>query len=119
MSDENIALGGNARAELKRRIERRLEKMDEGDEVKAEIAEFKREDKSDGFTEKVIGQVIKEKRKGPQFILAQHTLEAELQAYRDANGLPTTLEQAQAHAAKEANNVPEPKTKKKNKGRQH
>lgn len=117
MSDENPVMGGNTKEDLKRRVDRRLEAMEDGDEVKEKLADFKKEDRADGFTEKAISQVVKEKRKGPEFLVAQLTLEAEVKAYREATGVTTDLAEAQRIAREAADVVPEAKSEKKKKHR--
>lgn len=96
-------LGGNSREVLRERCRRRVEVLDQIDELKDELKTFKAEDKVDGFTEKAIGQVIKELRKGVDFQAGQLQLELEVDTYRKANDLPVTLAEAQkrAHAAAE------------------
>lgn len=104
-------MGGNAAMELKRRVDRRVEKLDEVAELLEEIKEFKAEDKSDGFTEAAIMDSVKLRRADADKVLATLTLEAEKGVYRRANGIPTDLEAASAAASAEAQAVPEPKAK--------
>jgi uncharacterized protein (UPF0335 family) len=115
MGDEPQQLGGNAQAELKRRVERRISIVDQIAELQEEMKLFKGEDKSDGFTEKVIAQMVKEKRADADKILAQLTLEAEIDVARHAVGLPTDLETAHRLSQQEAETLPEPKRERKSK----
>lgn len=112
-SDDTPSMGGNAREELKRRVERRIAVVDQIAELQEELKLFKAEDKSDGFTEKVIARMVKEKRADADQILAQLTLEAEIDVARHAVGLPTDLETAQRLAREEAETIPEPRRERK------
>jgi uncharacterized protein (UPF0335 family) len=113
MTDETLAMGGNAREELKRRIERRIAIIDRIAELQEDLKLCKAEDKADGFTEKVIARMVKEKRADADQILAQLTLEAEIDVARHAIGLPTDLETAQRLAREAAETIPEPKPRRK------
>jgi len=104
MGDERGAdMGGNSKAVLRERVQRRVDVLEQIDELKQTLKDYKDEDKADGFTEKAIAQVIKEVRKGVDFQADQLQLELEVDTYRDANDLPRTLAEAQkrAHAAAE------------------
>jgi hypothetical protein len=109
MGDETPKAGSNSGPELKRRVERRIAIVDQADELKEELKIFKAEDKADGFTEKVIAQMVKEKRADADKILAQLTLEAEIDVARHAVGLPTDLETAHRLSQEEAETLPQPK----------
>lgn len=106
MSDE-MPIGGNAEAELKRRIDRRVDLLDQVAELKDELAEFKAEDKADGFTEKAIANAVKLLRADAETVLATLLLEAEIDVYRKAAGIATTIETAQERAQRGAESVPE------------
>lgn len=94
-------------AELKRRADRRMRLLDEIAERQEELKDCKAEDKSDGYSEKALAQVIKELRKGPEYQEAQLSLELELDTYRKAVGLPVTLDAAQEAVRAEAESLPE------------
>ncbi|MEQ1694412.1 MAG: hypothetical protein ABL901_01095 [Hyphomicrobiaceae bacterium] len=104
-------IGSNAAAELKRRVDRRVEKLDVIAEHMDELKEMKAEDKSDGFTEAAIMDSVKLRRADADKVLATLTLEAEKDVYRRANGIPTDLDAASAAASAEAQSVPDPKAK--------
>ena len=104
-------MGGNAEADLKWRVDRRIEKLDAVAELLGEIKDYKAEDKQDGFTEAAIMDAVKLKRADADKVLATLTLEAEKGVYRRAVGLPTDLATAQRNAAEEAGTVPESKSK--------
>lgn len=109
MSDESMTMGGNAREELKRRVDRRIAVIDKITELQDEIKTFKAEDKSDGYNEKTIARAVKELRWDAEKILAQLTLEAEMDVVRGVVGLPTDIETASRLAQEEAEAVPEPR----------
>lgn len=98
-----------ADAELQRRIQRRVEALDEIAELQEQVKEFKADDKAAGYDEKALGHVIKELRGGPDKQAANLELEEVVDVYRRAAGLPTTLETAQAEQRKNATIAPEPK----------
>jgi len=81
-----------------------------------ELKEFKAELKNDGWNLKMLQQLVKEKRKGADYSVAQLTLELEVQAGRKAAGLPATLEAAQKLAAADAASSPDDKQAKKSAG---
>lgn len=112
MTDADM-FGGNAAEELKYRIARRVEKLDEIEALKDELKEYVDEDKADGYSEKAIAQAIKETRKGAKYSVGQLTLELEVDTYRTAAGLPVTLEAAQKAAALEAETLDDEKPKKR------
>ncbi len=104
MGDERgTEIGGNSKEVLRGRVRRRVEILEQMDELKEQLKDFKAEDKADGFTEKAIAQVVKEMRKGVDYQADQLQLELEVDTYRKANELPTTLADAQklAHDAAE------------------
>jgi uncharacterized protein (UPF0335 family) len=101
--------GSNINAELKRRADRRVKVLDDIGDLQEELKGFKAEDKSDGFTEKAIGQVVREMRSNAERRAKQIALEVEINAYRRAVGLPVTLEAAQAAARDAAEQVPDVK----------
>lgn len=109
MSDEPQELGGNAAADLKRRVDRRVEIFDEAEELKTKLAEYKAADKSDGFTEAAIADAVKLRRADPEKVLKALTLDAEKRVYRKAAGVETDLAKAAEAARRHAENVPEPK----------
>lgn len=104
---EATTLPSNSVEDLKRRVDRRRDILDQIAELQEEIKAFKAEDKAEGYTERVIGQAIKELRKGAEYQADQLSLELELHTYRTALGLPVTLEDAQARAAEEAATLPD------------
>lgn len=85
--------------------------LDEQAALVGDIKELKAEIKEEGFNLKAFNAAVKEKRKGASFQCAQLELELELDTYRTAVGLPTTLEDAQERLRKEAGTAPEPKSK--------
>jgi len=110
-------MGGNTKAELKRRIDRRCDLLDEMADLGEQMKAFKAEDKSDGFTEKAITDAVRLRRADADKVLAQLMLEAEMTIYRDAAGLPTEIETAQERAREEAESIPDPAEKKKRRRR--
>lgn len=70
--------------------------------AQAELKDLKQEVKDEGYNVKVLAQIVKEQRKGAKHQEAQLTLELELTTYREAVGLPTTLEDAQQRVREEA-----------------
>lgn len=109
-------MGDNSGAAFKARVDRRLEVFKEADELALTLADYKAEDKSDGFNEKVIAQVVKEHRADAEKRLKILTHEAEVDAARHATGLPTDLETAMRAAQSDAESVPEPKKERKKGG---
>lgn len=106
-------MGSNSETELKRRIDRRVGKLDEIAELQEELKTMKAEDKSDGFTEQAIMDAVRLRRADADKILATLTLEAEKAVYRRVAGLPTSLEAAQELAQEEAETVPEVPSKRR------
>lgn len=106
-------LGGNAAADLKRRIDRRVRLLDEVAELQEELKGFKAEDKSDGYNEKAIANAVKMRRADAETVLATLLLEAEIDVYRRAAGVPTDIETAQGLAHEAAESLPEPKERKR------
>ncbi len=98
--------------ELKRRARRRSDVLDQIAELQEELKGFKAEDKADGFSEKALGQVIREMRRGAEFQEKQLTLELEVDTYRRACGLPRTVEEAQGLVREQAEAAPEPRAAK-------
>lgn len=82
-----VTIGANAASELKRRVERRIDLLDQIADLQEEIKMFKLSDKADGYDEKALGQVIKEIRAGADYREAVHTLAGVTDAYRRALGL--------------------------------
>lgn len=113
MKDETPELGGNAAAELKRRIDRRVRLLDEVAELQEELKGFKAEDKSDGFTEAAIANAVKMLRADAEKVLATLLLEAEIDVYRKAAGVPTDIETAQEAAVEAAESLPAPKERRR------
>lgn len=111
MANDQTKLGDNAESDLKRRIERRLGILEQADELRAELATFKAEDKDDGFTEKAIADAVRMKRADPEKVLATLLYEAERDVYRKAAGLPVDIETAEKIAREHVKEVPEPKQK--------
>lgn len=116
MGDETPKAGSNSGAAFKARVDRRLELFKEADELALTLADYKAEDKSDGFNEKVIAQVVKEHRADAEKRLKILTHEAEVDAARNATGLPTDLETAMRAAKTDAESAPEPKKERTKKG---
>ena len=107
------SLGDNAQAELKRRIDRRVDLLDEAAELAATMKDYKAEDKSDGFTEAAIADAVKLRRADPDKVLAKLMLEAEFEVYRAAAGLPIDIEAAQEIARDAAQSTPVAKSKRR------
>jgi uncharacterized protein (UPF0335 family) len=118
MSDEpqQQELGGNAAADLKRRVDRRLEIYEEAEGLRKQLAEFKAEDKSDGFTEAAIADAVKLRRADPEKVLKALTLDAEKRVYRKAAGVETDLKAAAEAARRHAESLPEPKRQSRRRG---
>ena len=76
--------------------------LDEIAELQVKLKDLKARAKEDGWNLKALAQCVKEKRKGAEFSQAQLTLELEVTTYRQAAGLPATLEAAQKAVAAEA-----------------
>lgn len=113
MTDGTIPMGGNSEAELKRRIDRRVDVLDQVAELAEEMKGFKAEDKAEGFNERAIADAVKLKRADPDKVLATLMLEAEKAVYRRVAGVPVEIAEAQKAAAVHAGNVPEAKSAKK------
>lgn len=111
MKDDTPELGGNAAADLKRRVDRRVEIFDEADELRTKLAEYKAEDKSDGFTEAAIADAVKLRRADPEKVLKALMLDAEKRVYRKAAGVETDLKAAAEAARQHAESLPESKKK--------
>lgn len=109
--------GNNSNVELKRRIDRRIELLDQVADINEEIKAFKAEDKADGFTEKAIADAVKLKRADAEKVLATLLYEAERDVYRKAAGVPTDIEAAEKIARQHVKEVPEPKSKKRRAGK--
>ncbi|MGE3064147.1 MAG: GapR family DNA-binding domain-containing protein [Hyphomicrobiaceae bacterium] len=102
-------IGSNAEAELKRRIDRRVDLLDEVAELQGQLKEYRAEDKADGFTEAAIADAVKLRRADAEKVLRRILLEAEIDVYRKAAGLPVDIETAQKWAQEAAEAVPEAK----------
>lgn len=98
-----------ADAELKRRVDRRVDILDQVAELADEIKKLKAEDKADGYTEAAIADAVKLRRADPKKVLARLVFEAECGVYRRAAGVPTEIADAQRAAAAVADAVPNPK----------
>lgn len=110
---DTITIGNNSEAELKRRIDRRVDKLDELAELQEEIKAMKAEDKADGFNEKAIMDAVKLRRADAEKLLATLTFEAEKTVYRKAAGIDTDIAAAAERARREAEAVPEAKPKRR------
>lgn len=88
-----------ADAELKRRIDRLIEKLDAVAAIAEEIKGFKAEDKADGYNVQAIADAVKLRRADADKVLATLMFEAERQVYRRVAGVPTEIEEAQRVAA--------------------
>jgi len=104
-------MGGNAKEDVNRRVERRLDVYAKADELKTQLAEFKAEDKADGYTEAAIADAVKLRRADPEKVFRTLTIEAEKRVYREAAGVETNLEAAARLAAAHAKTLPEPAEK--------
>lgn len=87
-------MGNNSQAELSRRAASISSLLDDIAEKQGEVKLLKEMAKNDGFDVAVLMKVVAEQRKGPEFQEAQLTREAIVDTYRQALGLPTTLEDA-------------------------
>lgn len=76
--------------------------LDQIAKAQVELKDLKANAKEEGFNLKCLAQVVKERRKGAKYQAEQLTLELELNTYRSATGLPTTVEDAQERARREA-----------------
>lgn len=110
-TDDDRRMGGNAAAELKRRVDRRVDLHAEADELREKLADYKAEDKADGFTEAAITDAVKLRRADPEKVLKTLTLEAEKTVYRKAAGVETNLAAAAEAARQHAESLPESKKK--------
>jgi hypothetical protein len=113
MADDTSKVGDNSGAIFAARVQRRIDLFDDADELKKTLADYKTEDKADGLTEKLVAQMVKEKRADPEKLLKQLSYEAEVEAGRKAVGLPTEIEVASKLAQEFAESAPEPKKQKK------
>lgn len=103
----------NVNADLVHRAKRLSEQLDKVAEAQEEIKLIKAEAKADGYDPKVLSQIVKEQRRGPEYQAAQLTLELEVMTYRIAVDLPVDLEVAQKLARDAAaGDGLEPKTRK-------
>lgn len=114
MGDEVVVnLGANAKADLRGRAEELAGVLDDIAELQDRAKEIKADAKSEGYDMKAFNQIVKERRRGPDYQADQLQLEMVLDTYRTAVGLPTDLATAQEAARKEAGDVPEPKREKR------
>lgn len=113
MSDDTPKIGDNSEAIFVSRVQRRIDLFDNAEGLKKTLADYKTEDKSDGLTEKLVAQMVKEKRADPEKLLKQLTYEAEVKAGRKACGIATEIEAASKLAQEFAESAPEPKKQKK------
>lgn len=104
--------GSNADEILRERASRRIKLLDDIADLQTQLKDFKDEDKHDGFSEKALGQIIREQRKGIEYQCDQLMLELELHTYRKAVGLPTDLEFAQKAVRDEVEAAPKVKSAK-------
>lgn len=109
-------LGDNRAADLKRRVDRRVAVYDEADELRSQLADYKAEDKADGYTEAAIMDAVKLRRADPEKVLKALTLDAEKRVYRKAAGVETDLAAAAEAARAHAESLPEPKARRKRGG---
>lgn len=94
-------------------VDRMARLLEEQAALSGDIKQLKAEVKEEGFNVKAFNQAVKEKRKGASYQCDQLELELEMDTYRTAVGLPTTLEDAQDRLRKEAGTVPEEKPSKR------
>lgn len=88
-------------------VERWARLLDEIGDKQEELKDLKADAKDDGFNLKAMAQLVKEKRKGAEYMVDQLTLELEVTTYRKAVGHPTELEEAQRLAREEAGTDPD------------
>lgn len=111
-TDETMEPGDNAKAAIKRFADRMSAALDAKADADADIKQIKEEMKAAAFGKdemKAFNQCVKEQRRGPDFQADQQQLEAILDTYRRALGLPTDLETAQQLAAEATEKLPEPR----------
>jgi uncharacterized protein (UPF0335 family) len=113
VDDLEPPLGHNAAVDLERRVDRRFTLAAEIEEAQQQLKDFKAEDKADGYDEKAIAQIIREKKKGAKYQAAQLQLELVLTTYRKGVKLPHTLTEAQKRVAEESAEAPDPEAKNK------
>jgi uncharacterized protein (UPF0335 family) len=89
------------------RAQKRIEIMNDIDDLKEQLSTLKADDKSAGYTEKAIVAAVKSLRKRPEWHADQLAFELELKTYREAVGLTTDLREAQQLAAEAAETLPE------------
>jgi uncharacterized protein (UPF0335 family) len=112
-----VALGDNAKADIKGRAKELAGVLDEIAELQERAKEIKSEAKLEGYDMKAFGQVVKELRRGAEYQAAQLTLELTLDTYRKAAGVATEIDEAEKAVRKHVEEVPEPKPKGKGKSR--
>lgn len=115
MSDEpdhDYDLGANSSADLKMRVDRRVEKLEEIEKIKKQIDEWKADDKSEGYEEKQVADAVRMRLKNPQQQYGVLESEAKRTSYRKAAGVETNLEKAAVAAQAFVDSQPQPKSKK-------
>lgn len=117
MSSEDLTMGGNTEADLKHRIERRVEIAEQAAKLKKTLSDYKAEDKSEGYEEKPIADAVKMRLADPEKVLATLLFEEKKKVYRKAAGVAVTIPEAERLAAAAAASEPEPKSKRKGKGK--
>ena len=112
-----VALGANAKADIKGRAKELAAVLDEIAELQERVKGIKSDAKLEGYDMKAFAQIVKEMRRGAEYQAAQLTLEGVLDAYRKGVDLPTTLEAAQARVREETGELPDDRPKKEKSGR--
>lgn len=119
MSEQTEApvMGGNTEAELKRRIERRIDLAEQASQMTVKLKDWIAEDKADGFDEAAIKDAVKLARAEPEKVLKTLTLEAMKTIYRKVAGVPTEIAAAAEIARKHAETIPDVEEKRKRRAR--
>lgn len=121
MSDEVTTsapvMGGNSEAELRRRIERRIDLAEQAQKLGVRLKDYVAEDKADGFDEAAIKDAVKMARAEPDKVLATLTLEAMKTIYRKVAGVPVEISAAAEIARRHAETIPDVEEKRKRRAR--
>lgn len=110
-------MGGNAEADLKRRIDRRMTLLDEIGERQTKLKEYRVEDASEGFDDKALTKTVDLLRGDPKKVVATWTLTEIIKTYCRAAGVPADVKEAQEAAAAAAESIPDVEKKRQRRAR--
>lgn len=110
-------MGGNTEAELKRRIERRIDLAEQAKLMTVKLKDWKAEDKNDGFDEDGISDAVKMRMAEPERVLKTLTKEATRTVYRKVAGVPVEIAAAAEIARQHAETIPDVEEKRKRRAR--